>query len=68
MVHGDQFDVLMRKDRKWIMHIGDTLYDSMIQFNMMFNKVRRLFGLKYWSLSKMVESKCQTGCKIYQSL
>ena len=22
VVHGDQFDVLMRKNRKWIMHIG----------------------------------------------
>ena len=42
VVHGDQFDVLMRKDKKWIMHIGDSLYDFMIMFNTYFNKIRKL--------------------------
>jgi len=63
VVHGDQFDVLMRKDRKWIMHIGDTLYDAMIQFNIMFNKFRRLLGLRYWSLSKWLKANAKQAVK-----
>ena len=63
VVHGDQFDVLMRKDKKWIMHIGDNLYDFMIAFNTYFNKVRKLFGLKYWSLSKWLKANAKQAVK-----
>lgn len=54
VIHGDFFDALMI-DRKWLMHIGDTLYDLMIWFNTHFNRVRILFGLPYWSLSKWLK-------------
>ena len=63
IVHGDMFDVLMRKNRKWIMHIGDTLYDLMISFNTYFNKVRKLFGYPYWSLSKWLKSNTKEAVK-----
>ena len=51
VIHGDFFDTLMH-DKKWLMHIGDTLYDTMIWVNIQFNKIRNLFGIEYWSLSK----------------
>jgi UDP-2,3-diacylglucosamine pyrophosphatase LpxH len=54
VIHGDFFDVLM-VDKKWIMHIGDTLYDLLIWFNTHFNKIRMLFGMPYWSLSKWLK-------------
>jgi UDP-2,3-diacylglucosamine pyrophosphatase LpxH len=54
VIHGDFFDVLMH-DKKWLMHIGDTLYDAMIYANVQFNRVRSLFGMDYWSLSKYLK-------------
>lgn len=63
VVHGDQFDVLMRKDKKWIMHIGDNLYDFMIMFNTYFNKIRKLFGMRYWSLSKWLKANAKQAVK-----
>jgi UDP-2,3-diacylglucosamine pyrophosphatase LpxH len=54
VIHGDFFDALMH-DKKWLMHIGDTLYDIMIWVNIHFNKVRKLLGRDYWSLSKYLK-------------
>lgn len=54
VIHGDFFDALM-VDKKWLMHIGDTLYNLMIWFNMHFNTVRGWFGMPYWSLSKWLK-------------
>jgi UDP-2,3-diacylglucosamine pyrophosphatase LpxH len=42
-------------DKKWLMHIGDTLYDLLIWFNTHFNRVRLFFGFPYWSLSKWLK-------------
>lgn len=54
VIHGDFFDSLM-VDKKWLMHVGDTLYNIMIWMNIHFNTVRRLFGMEYWSLSKWLK-------------
>jgi len=54
VVHGDMFDKIML-DKKWLMHIGDTLYDLMIKMNIMFNRIRAWFGMDYWSLSKWLK-------------
>jgi UDP-2,3-diacylglucosamine pyrophosphatase LpxH len=54
VIHGDFFDSLM-VDKKWLMHIGDFAYNFMIWVNTHFNKVRNLFGLEYWSLSKWLK-------------
>lgn len=62
VIHGDFFDVLMR-DKKWLMHLGDAAYDAMIWFNIQFNKVRGLFGLKYWSLSKWLKHNAKKAVK-----
>jgi UDP-2,3-diacylglucosamine pyrophosphatase LpxH len=62
VIHGDFFDVLM-KDKKWLMHFGDTLYNSTIWFNIQFNRVRKLIGMNYWSLSKWLKDNTKQAVK-----
>ena len=45
------------------MHIGDSLYDFMIMFNTYFNKIRKLIGLRYWSLSKWLKANAKQAVK-----
>jgi UDP-2,3-diacylglucosamine pyrophosphatase LpxH len=54
VIHGDFFDSLML-DKKWLMHVGDTLYNILIWFNIHFNSFRKLIGLPYWSLSNWLK-------------
>lgn len=54
VIHGDFFDTLMH-DKKWLMHIGDSLYDAMIWINIQFNRIRNLLGMEYWSLSRYLK-------------
>ena len=54
IVHGDMFDKIMIEN-KWLMHIGDFVYDSLIWINNHFNAIRSLFGMRYWSLSKWLK-------------
>jgi len=54
VVHGDCFDTLLL-DRKWLAHIGDSLYNFSIWLNLHFNSVRRWLGLDYWSLSNYLK-------------
>lgn len=63
ITHGDMFDTLMTSNRKWVMHLGDTLYDFFIWFNRHFNTVRGLFGMKYWSLSKWLKDNAKHAVK-----
>ena len=56
VVHGDMFDTLMQAHAgKLIMHLGDRLYDMLIVLNNIWSKIRSMFGLPYWSLSKAVK-------------
>lgn len=59
VVHGDAFDNLMKKNKKWVMHIGDNLYAFFVAVNMHFNTVRKLLGLRYWSLSKWLKDNAK---------
>ena len=54
VIHGDMFDQIMIT-KKWLMHIGDTLYQILIWTNTKFNKIRGLLGMQYWSLSKWLK-------------
>lgn len=54
VIHGDFFDVLML-DKKWLMHLGDTLYNFVIWLNIVFNQVRAMYGMEYWSLSNYLK-------------
>lgn len=54
IIHGDFFDELMLSS-KWLMHLGDNLYNFMIWFNTYFNKIRAYINLPYWSLSNWLK-------------
>lgn len=50
VIHGDRFDMVVRH-AKWIVHIGDWAYNTMLRANVALNWGRRRLGLPYWSLS-----------------
>ncbi len=50
VLHGDEFDGVIASTR-WIAELGSGLYRLAILLNHGFNRVRRLCGLPYWSLS-----------------
>jgi UDP-2,3-diacylglucosamine pyrophosphatase LpxH len=56
VVHGDMFDSLMQvSSGKWLMHIGDKLYDIIIDLNDIWAKFRSRMGLSYWSMSRWIK-------------
>lgn len=67
VVHGDMFDSLMAGRMKWLMHVGGYTYDFLIWVNRHMNRVRRLFGMKHWSLSKYLKHKTKRAMNFIQS-
>ena len=60
VVHGDLFDNLMRtKTGRFIMHLGDFAYDSLIYINKSINMMRRLLRMQPWSLAKYLKHKAK---------
>jgi UDP-2,3-diacylglucosamine pyrophosphatase LpxH len=60
VTHGDEFDVVISYV-KWLAFLGDWAYVTALGINTGFNKVRRLFGLSYWSLSAYLKHKVKTA-------
>jgi len=60
VIHGDLFDVVI-KHARWLALLGDRAYDAAIFVNTVFNKVRRLFGFTYWSLSQWAKLKVKNA-------
>lgn len=56
VLHGDQFDVVI-KNAKWLAHLGTWAYDAVMRINLLISWVRRLLGLKPWSLSAWAKYK-----------
>lgn len=56
VTHGDEFDAVVMHAR-WLAHLGDRAYDLAIQLNILFNRLRRLWGGPYWSLSKWAKAQ-----------
>ena len=50
VLHGDKFDGVILH-AKWLAHLGDQAYEVALTVNAIFNRIRRFFGLPYWSLS-----------------
>ena len=61
VVHGDMFDNLMRKDLKWVMHVGDVAYNFLIWLNTKLNWIRKKLGMKYWSLSRYLKDRTKNA-------
>ena len=56
VLHGDKFDGVISY-AKWLAHLGDSAYEMAIRLNAFFNRLRRMFGLPYWSLSAYLKRK-----------
>ncbi len=56
VTHGDQYDVVVM-NAKWLAHIGDRAYAFVLWLNTWVNRIRRLWGGQFWSLSNWAKQK-----------
>ena len=56
ILHGDEFDGVVLY-AKWLAYLGDRAYESAVNLNHHYNKLRKLLGLPYWSLSAYLKYK-----------
>ena len=56
VTHGDKYDDVVQHAR-WLVHLGDTLYDFALVLNRHVNSWRARAGLPYWSLSRYLKFK-----------
>jgi UDP-2,3-diacylglucosamine pyrophosphatase LpxH len=56
VIHGDQFDTVVMNAR-WLAYLGDRAYELAILTNRLVTRVRRFFGLPYWSFSSWAKVK-----------
>ncbi len=56
VIHGDQYDMVVM-NAKWLAHVGDWAYVTVLWLNGWFNRIKRLWGGQYWSLSKWLKLK-----------
>ena len=60
MLHGDKYDGVMVY-AKWLAHLGDWAYESLLVINHYFNILRRKMGYDYWSLSAYLKHKVKNA-------
>jgi UDP-2,3-diacylglucosamine pyrophosphatase LpxH len=60
ILHGDLFDEVT-KHPQWIICLGDWAYTLLLLLNTVFNKIRRLLGLHYWSLSTAIKKMAKNA-------
>lgn len=54
VIHGDCFDTVV-KHARWLALLGDNAYTIALWLNHHFNRVRRMLGYDYWSLSAFLK-------------
>lgn len=62
ITHGDSFDGFIRM-HPLIYFLGDRAYYLSVYINGIYNKIRGLFGLRYWSLSSYLKTKVKNVVK-----
>jgi UDP-2,3-diacylglucosamine pyrophosphatase LpxH len=62
VLHGHQFDGIMHFNRL-LDRIGTRLYDWILDFNLHFNRIRRMFGFGYWSIAAYLKYKAKAAVK-----
>lgn len=56
VTHGDQFDSIV-VNAKWLAHVGDRAYGFALWLNTWVNRIKRLWGGQYWSLSNWAKQQ-----------
>jgi UDP-2,3-diacylglucosamine pyrophosphatase LpxH len=62
ITHGDCFDGFIRM-HPWLYFLGDKAYSLSIFINRWYNRLRKLFGFQYWSLSSYLKTKVKNVVK-----
>ncbi|MBN2885099.1 MAG: UDP-2,3-diacylglucosamine diphosphatase [Chromatiaceae bacterium] len=60
VLHGDRFDGVVQHG-KWLAHLGSHAYDALLALNGTVNRVRRLFGMGYWSLAGYLKQRVKNA-------
>lgn len=64
VIHGDQVDPLMHTHvGRWLHYAGDKGYDFILLINRHLGRLRKLFGLKYWSLASFIKNNLKNALK-----
>ncbi|GHA14950.1 UDP-2,3-diacylglucosamine hydrolase [Devosia pacifica] len=63
VIHGDQFDVVVMH-AKWLAHVGDWAYNTVLRMNVLVNWARRRLNLQYWSLSAWAKQKVKNAVSV----
>lgn len=56
LTHGDYFDGFVRVNR-FLYTLGDMSYELSMRLNRVYNRLRGLLGMEYWSLSAYLKSR-----------
>jgi UDP-2,3-diacylglucosamine pyrophosphatase LpxH len=57
VIHGDMFDTAIQNKLKFLYHLGDFIYDRLLEINHVVNWVRKKLKRPYWSLSAYLKGK-----------
>jgi len=60
ILHGDTFDTMVTQS-KWLASLGSSAYEFAIRLNFIFNRIRRLLKMPYWSLSAWLKHKVKNA-------
>jgi UDP-2,3-diacylglucosamine pyrophosphatase LpxH len=66
VVHGDAFDSVVC-NQKWLALLGDWAYETLLKFNVLFNRFRSAMGMDYWSLSAYLKYKVKKAVNFINS-
>jgi UDP-2,3-diacylglucosamine pyrophosphatase LpxH len=60
VMHGHQLDGLVHFNRL-LERVGSRLYDWILEFNLLFNRVRRRLGFGYWSVAAYLKFRAKSA-------
>ena len=60
VLHGDEFDGVVLC-AKWLALLGDQAYTMLLKVNGVLNRVRRMLGKPYWSLSALLKKRVKNA-------
>ena len=66
VTHGDEFDGVVQHAR-WLAFLGDYAYRALIAVNTGFNRLRRMMGFGYWSLSAFLKTRVKNALQFVEN-
>ena len=66
VIHGDEFDGVVLYAR-WLAFLGDSAYSMLLKLNAFLNRIRRMMGKPYWSLSGLLKKRVKNAVQFISS-